>query len=53
MITKEVNKISRLGCHGPGLDTVREFGGNHRFSRFDAFVWLIEQIGRGTAKHDN
>lgn len=38
---------------GPDLIQCLKSGGNHRLSRFDAFVWLIEHIGQGTTKHDN
>lgn len=47
------NKSLTWFAMGPALIQCLRSGGNHRLSRFDAFVWLVEQIGRGTTKYDN
>lgn len=35
---------------GPDLIECLKSGGNHRLNRYEAFIWLIEHIRKGTTK---
>lgn len=45
-------KINWLAINGDLIACLKNKG-NHRLSRFDAFIWLIEHIKTGTCLHVN
>lgn len=49
---KSGSKINWLAINGDLISCLKNKG-NHRLSRFDAFIWLIEHIQTGTCLHDN
>lgn len=38
---------------GPDLIQCLKSGSNHRLNRYEAFIWLIERIQKGTTKYND
>lgn len=51
-MVKSAPKINWLAINGDLISCLKNKG-NHRLSRFDAFIWLIEHIQTGTTLHVN